>query len=298
MINIILIALVALSFTIGTTSFYPNRKHSNLFVKNPLVRVAVVDTGFGPWRDNVIPMCDDGHGMMVGDKFVETSYPEHDGLPGGHGTHVSGAIHQAVTNNIMSISPGLTVEDMRDSINAFKQVTDTRYCQVILRVWDDTAPDKISMQYYKALEFIANNNDRLKIDVINISLSGEDFLTRESNTIKKLLDNNVIIVASAGNDNVNLDNQPRYPSMIDDRIIAVGFMEYVRQDGMVIYTRGPSSNYGSAVDLWEPGEILSAHPNNYKEGDVSIKKGTSQAAGIVSGKIVRKLIEKRSQDEH
>ena len=120
----------------------------------------------------------------------------------------------------------------------------------------------------------------LKVDIINISAGGKEFSLAESAIIKKALDSKITVVAAAGNNFVNLDKECNFfPACYDERIIVVGNLN---KDKSIADT----SNYGNYVKKWEVGQnVLSDAPN----GGEQYKSGTSQAAAIVTGKIVKTL---------
>jgi subtilisin family serine protease len=89
----------------------------------------------------------------------------------------------------------------------------------------------------------------------------------------------MLFVAAAGNDGVNNDVDPHYPSSYDcESLIAV--MATMSDDGRSVHP-GWASNYGPAsVDLGAPGSsILSCEPGN----QYGIHSGTSMATPHVSG---------------
>lgn len=105
--------------------------------------------------------------------------------------------------------------------------------------------------------------------VINISLGGYSNSTTLQNALDYARENNVVVVAGAGNDN---SSDPFYPAAYED-VIAVGGTD---QDDL----KTDTSNYGTWVDLSVPGvDILSTNiPGSYE-----FVSGTSFAAPFVSG---------------
>lgn len=174
----------------------------------------------------------------------------------GHGTHIAGLIAQYA-----------------DKAN---------YCLVILKYYHtETAPtDNLKnsiLAFQRAID--------LKVSVINYSGGGVEKSEAECRLMKKALNMGIVVVAAAGNEGVDINKKPYYPAMCDNRIIAVGNLE---NNGM--YAK--SSNYSNGVELKAKGMVyekgvraLSTLPNN-SDG---LMTGTSQAAAIRTGKIVKDL---------
>lgn len=118
------------------------------------------------------------------------------------------------------------------------------------------------VNYVKALEYAAT----LKLDVLNLSLSGLEPILEEKIAIKKLLDQGVHVVIAAGNRGLNLDlGCVVWPTCIDKRAIVVG-------------SNLPSSNTGTIVDFVVPSVKGPAD-------------GTSASAAVISGNLVRLIVE-------
>ncbi|PIT90782.1 MAG: hypothetical protein COU22_00280 [Candidatus Komeilibacteria bacterium CG10_big_fil_rev_8_21_14_0_10_41_13] len=135
-------------------------------------------------------------------------------------------------------------------------------------------------------------------DIINLSLVGVQYDQSLQDIIKKAYDNNIIIVAAAGNETVvkgsdqdfglDLSENPQYPICYDglngaNYVLGVGSVD--RDD-----KKSAFSNYGtSCLDVYAPGEnyfgltaVLPASPDylSYFGGYYS---GTSLSAPLVSG---------------
>ena len=161
-----------------------------------------------------------------------------------HGTHVAGIV-SAVSNN------GTGIASMG-------------YSCKLMCIKSTNVP--ISVTYgYEGIIYAANNN----ADVINLSWGGSYSSITAENVINYALAKNCIIVAAAGNDNVNT---PFYPADFDG-VIAVAATNSSNQ-------KASFSNYGSWVDISAPGEnIYSTTVGN----SYGYKSGTSMASPLVAG---------------
>lgn len=148
------------------------------------------------------------------------------------------------------------------------------YCIIILKFFDNdsiAAGDLTWKAIDRAVEYKSN--------IINMSFGGYNFISSEYNSIKKA--KNIKIVAAIGNDNKNIDETPYYPAAYPlKNIIKIGNLQ---ANGI----KSPKSNYGYGV-VWEYGtNIISTCIT----GDYCVMSGTSMAAGIYTGKLVRKILE-------
>ena len=103
------------------------------------------------------------------------------------------------------------------------------------------------------VDYAVNNGAQ----VINASYGGDHFLRSALDAYQRARDAGVIVVAAAGNDGRNTDDEPNYPSSYDvDNIVSVA--NHNRND---VLSR--SSNYGAgSVDIAAPGsEIYSSVAN-------------------------------------
>lgn len=148
------------------------------------------------------------------------------------------------------------------------------YCLVIIKYYS-LFENTIDLSI-KAIKYAID----IKVDFINYSGGGTVESAEETRLIKKALNNKIIIVAAAGNNGENLSKSAFYPAMSDNRVIVVGNLKNKK--------RSPSSNYGKQVDIWENGTEVN--------GGGIVMSGTSQAAAIVTGKLVKKIIDKKRYD--
>ena len=127
----------------------------------------------------------------------------------------------------------------------------------------------------EAIYFAINNGAQ----VINMSFGGPTYSEKLKEAIEYARQNNVLVVAAAGNYGTNNDIDPIYPASFDlDNIMSVGALN---QDSELAYF----SNYGQySVDIVAPGtEVLSTiSGNNY-----SAVSGTSFSAPFVSATLAQ-----------
>ena len=171
----------------------------------------------------------------------------------GHGTHIAGLIKQYAGSK--------------------------NYCLLIYKFYSDANPGSVNLSNeISAIQLAISSG----ADIINLSEGGPEFDEREYILIK---DNpGVLFISAAGNDGKDLDKPENeyYPSsyFLDNQVV----VSSLTADGK----RAPTSNYGNLVTEKEIGDhVLSTLPN----GKTGYMGGTSQAAAIHTGKIVRQMVE-------
>jgi len=186
-----------------------------------------------------------------------------------HGTYVAGII-AAMENNkgIMGIASEVTIMPLK-----------------VLDEFGDGDSDTVA----KAIEYAIDNG----ADVINLSLAGYDDTTAAVQAINKAKDENVIVVAAAGNgwfwEGFDLDELRMYPVCYDqtgDEVLVIGVASTDQEDYPSVF-----SNYGQGcIDISAPGEqmfstkihqVAESEEDYYGNGN----EGTSFATPIVSGSI-------------
>lgn len=224
------------------------------------IKVAVIDTGFdfkSNWSkaDFTLPkICNEGHQDF-------SSYGLQD--VHGHGTHIAGLVGE--------------------------EISDIDYCIIALKFYHDhnTLYSEMNSRhaFLKAVE--------LKVDVINYSGGGNDYDASECQIVKYALDQGIHIVAAAGNEKSDINKQPYYPAMCDERVVVV---QNVDMKGK----RVPSSNYS----LNRRGERHLYSENGLKRISLSLNNtltrmtGSSQSTAIMTGKVVRKLSNLKNWKHH
>jgi len=235
------------------------------------VVVAVLDTGLVLDHIDFNP-----NQIIIGPDLVnEDADPSDDN---GHGTHVTGIIAANMDNGIgiSGICPG---------------------CRFMpIKVLDD----RNSGRWATVTKGIIEAVDR-GANIINMSLAGPTPPEHFRQAIQYAIQNNVLVVAAAGN---NSSDIPLYPAAYDE-VLAVSATN--RYDQL-----WPLSNYGEYVDVSAPGQSIYStyldeeNPNSgytYKNGTSMAAPHVAALAGLLFSQdlnrnaiIVRKLISEHSDD--
>lgn len=218
------------------------------------VEVAVIDTGVeGDHVDlNVVAaadiVCDSGGDCANGSD------------PQGHGTHVAGTIGAyADGDGVVGVAPGVPIHDVRVlGADGSGYVTDI----------------------LAGLEYVLDNPE---IRVVNMSLggpAGSSFDAQLDEALRRLEDNDVVVVIAAGNE--SQDTRNVVPAGLDRGIVVSAYDVSTGADNGFAWF----SNYGDEVDIAAPGVgILSTWPGGgYKALD-----GTSMATPHVAGAVAAYL---------
>lgn len=208
------------------------------------ITIAILDTGICPDHEDL-------EGKLVqGYNFINDSFETSD--DNGHGTFVA-SIAAANTNNGIGMS----------GVNWAARLMPVKVA------------DSEGYADYKSLALAIRYAAENGADILNISLGGPNPSFILEDALENALDNQVIIVASAGNTAASVD----YPAAYDNYCLAVGASD--ENDEVTDY-----SNYGYSLDLVAPGDKVlgavfdPAFPevlNRYALGS-----GTSYAAPMVS----------------
>ncbi len=220
------------------------------------IRVAIVDNAV--WADHP-----DLAGKIVAQRNVvnntNNSNPPSTGNASewSHGTHCAGLAAGASDNGIGIASVGFNV-----SI-------------IAVRASSDNSPSYITASY-TGVQWAANNG----ADVISMSWGGTGYSQTEQNIINTIWNMGIVLVAAAGNDNINT---PHYPSAYA-HVISVASTDFddVKSD---------FSNFATSVDVCSPGGACAGGPagllsttfNSATFGNYDLMQGTSMATPIVSG---------------
>jgi len=210
------------------------------------VIIAIVDTGVDLKHPDLInKLYSDGYDFVNDDDEADDDH--------GHGTHVAG-IAAAETDNNEGIA-GVAWN-----------------CKILpVKVMDAQGEGYYSWMI-SGIDYAVQQG----AEVINLSLGGDVDSANLKNILKAAYENDVIVVASAGNDN----NPVLYPAAYDEYCLAVAASDY---DDL----RPDWSNFGPEVDVAAPGvRILSCVPTWFW-GPASLpyafSTGTSMAAPHAAG---------------
>ena len=241
--------------------------------------VAVIDSGFDLTLDildeqNLRNRIDENYinitdgSKNIADDTISYGHTEIDG----HGTHVGAIILDGTPDNVKILPIKV---DSQDLVNEYNKDGISRRCVI------------------QAIQYAIEKN----VDVINISLSLNPPNQELTDIINEAVRNNIVVVASAGNDGAE---QIAYPAAYDN-VIAVSALstnlinveevngEYTITNPYDLITAKEStkenlsiadfSNYGNEVDFSAPGDIiLSLVPHDSGMVDHPMMAGTSQAS--------------------
>lgn len=202
------------------------------------VIIAVIDTGVDVHHQDLKEKLLTGYNAL--DKSTDVTDTH------GHGTHVAG-IAAAVTNNVAGIA-GVAKQNRI----------------LPIKVLDDKG-EGTSFEVAEGIRYAVDQG----ASVINLSL-GDYYNSRVlKEAVKYAYDNDVVLIAASGNDNVG---DPMYPADYKE-VFTVGAVNENRE-------RAFFSNYGNHLDVAAPGEHI---PSTFPDNHYVIMSGTSMAAPHVSG---------------
>ncbi len=196
---------------------------------------------------------DDGNGYI--DDVRGWNFPQNSNDPtsqlSSHGTHVSGTA-AATTNNELGVA-GMSWNAQLMGINA------------------NSSTDAAAISFgYEGITYAAANGAH----IINCSWGGAGIPSQfEQEIIDFAMANGALVIAAAGNDNVNNDETAHFPGSYKG-VLSVGSTQPDSD------SRSGFSNYGRSVDVFAPGSsILSTTPG----GGYGNSSGTSMSAPMVAG---------------
>lgn len=178
-----------------------------------------------------------------------------------HGIGVAGIIGAAKSNNAIGIS-GICFSCKIMVINPFQVIT-------------GFGVGAYDIDIVRSIEYAINQG----ADIINLSLGGEGYSALFDQYIEDAWNQGILVVAAAGNSNMDVD---RFSPASSDRVITVGASSFNK-------TKLSFSNHGNKLDIMAPGgNILSTSSTSMSSCIGSNTKyncvwGTSIAAPHVSG---------------
>ena len=185
----------------------------------------------------------------------------------GHGTHVAGTIG-AVINNSTGIN-GIC----NCNITAYKIFKDELQYDGVNGQGFEVYTRFVDPEMYLAA-LIRSLDDGM--DVINLSIGGYGAPSpAEAAAFQDLIDNNVVVVASMGNDNTY---QTSYPAGVNGAI-AVGASDQLDRRSM--FSGGGGSNVGSHITLCAPGSAIWSTLPTYS-GDMGVIRNPSTGQSFPS----------------
>lgn len=212
----------------------------------------------------------------------------------GHGTHISGTIATAADFNKINDARNIRIMNLK-----FAGYSDA-----------ETPRDSFEANLFSALcalDYAIENNAK----IINMSWG---YYADEPNfqlveLCERAAKNDITMVASAGNDMINIDLCSHWPSNLRDsfpqNMISVGALGSLRDiNGDLIdedeATIAPFSNFGKVVDILVPGTGINSADNRMDFDDISTAmvclNGTSMAAAIISRRAAIIRVEETSLD--
>lgn len=218
------------------------------------VPIAILDSGVDPEHEDLKNRILFGYNAFKDD---DEFYDEH-----GHGTHVAG-ITAAMTNNDIGIA----------GVSWFNPI-------LPVKVLNEDA-EGTAFEVASGIRWATDHGAK----VINMSL-GDTFNSRiMHDAIRYAYKNDVVLIAAAGNDNVET---PMYPAAYDE-VIAVSAVDDQRHKAIF-------SNYGNHIDVTAPGEHI---PSTFLDNSYVMMSGTSMAAPHVAGLagLIRSIHPELTNDE-
>lgn len=252
--KLLILALLSIGCTqknvaIPTKSIESEVQVERSLCSNDPIKIAVIDTGFG-YKDM-------GHEAKHLCKFGHRNFSSNSDTSEAYGTKMPIPVdHHGHGTNIVGV-----IEKYAGNVN---------YCIVIIKFYDPTVPFANNLQNtVKAFKYAK----ALKVDIVNYSAGGLEFSQEEKQVVTEYLNSGGRLIAAAGNESADVEKKPYYPAMYDKRIVRVGNMN---SDGSIAH----SSNFGKGVSRWEPGTQTAFGIQEV---------GTSQAAAVATGKIIKSI---------
>jgi len=226
-----------------TTPYGYNMVQANqLFQSDTSARkVCIIDTGYNLGHPD-LPGQNDGVTGQGNNSAVGNWY--NDG--NGHGTHVAGTIAAFDnTEGVIGVYPGVNLH--------------------IVKIFDDSG----SWTYASDIITAIDQCQDAGADVVNMSLGGAGSSSAEANAMQGFVDDNILLVAAAGNDG---NSSLSYPASYD-AVVSVAAVDSGKN-------RASYSQYNAQVEISGPGSsVYSTYPSS----SYATLSGTSMATPHVAG---------------
>ena len=169
--------------------------------------------------------------------------------------------------------------ELVDAHGAHVQSVLRQYCAACdvrhINVHGNMSADRLQLALGQALE-IARERDEKTSLILNLSWGTYTYRSGMHDAIRKLVEADAVIVASAGNDNTD---KPFYPAAFEEVLGVCSTSRYRK-------TKAAYSNFGPWVSLCAPGLHYVSRPLEHG----GIASGTSFASPMVSGVLGQRLL--------
>lgn len=196
----------------------------------------------------------------------------------GHGTHVAGII-AAKPGDSSSSTVGVCPSCRIVSIRAARQLNAAGDSVASGGVEDGPIDDAAQIRGVAYIMSLKNESGDPYVRIVNMSL-GKYFISRTlAYWFRRLLENDILVVAAAGNDD---SDTPSFPAAYDPvlSVCATSEDSASGSGGRGAYAKTSFSNFGAWVDICAPGlQVTSTFPGS----KTYVESGTSQATPFVAG---------------
>ena len=203
---------------------------------------------------------DDNNGYIDDVHGINTLVSDHEHGPDAHATSVAGVIGAVGNNGIGIAGVAWSVQMMPISLMEYNLGHDSAAIE--------------------AIEYVIAMKKKLQLPrvIINTSWGGLRYSKSLETAFKAAQDAGILVVAAAGNNNMDMEKRPVYPASYElGNIVSVGASSTTETG------RSFGTNHGcSSTDLMAPGNaIFATVPTD--SGSYRIESGTSLSAAAVSG---------------
>lgn len=220
----------------------PNYMGYDTAIRDKKIKIAILDSGINGKHEDLQKKVVKSFNAIDNSKSIQDDF--------GHGTNIAGII--AATDNdigIVGVSQNVVIYDVK--------------------VLDSAGVGEVE-HVIEGLQWAANNN----VDIVNMSFGFIKDYPELKKTIDMLLSQNIIVVASAGN---NLGQEVDFPAGYTD-VISVGSIDLNGKVDVLAST--------GKIDVYAPGkEIITTSSN----GSYETVRGTSFSAAYITGELAKAI---------